>query len=258
MFKKHGKVLALAIAAVMMVPFAAAAQEESGPVALATAVSPTFGEHLTTGDNLALYIFVEDEENLSTCVDACTNNWPPFLAGEDGNVELADNVNADLVATFEREDGSMQVSYAGQPLYTSRRDVPGETRGQRIGRDIFNLVSLEGQAITEEVEQEVVVVDEEILEQLMADGEAVYRIQCAVCHGAEARGGVGPGLANNVFVGNTSSVIEQILNGFPDHGMPAFRGVLDDHQIASLLTFVRSSFGNDYVPVLEEEVAERR
>lgn len=258
MFRKHGKVMALAVAAMMLMPFMATAQEEGGAVALSSTVSSSFGEHLTTGDNLALYIYVEDEENVSNCVDACARNWPPLLAGEDGDVELAEGMNADLVGTIERADGSLQVTYAGQPLYTSRHDVPGETRGQRVGRDTFHLVSLEGLAITEEVEAETVAVDEETLEQLMTDGESVYRMHCAACHGAEAQGGVGPGLANNVFVGNTSSVIEQVLNGFPDHGMPAFRGILDDHHIASLLTFVRSSFGNDFGPVLEEEVAERR
>ena len=248
MFRKHGKVLALAVAAMMLLPFMATAQEESGAVALSSAVSSSFGEHLTTGDNLALYVYVED----------CARNWPPFLAGEDGNVELAEGMNAELVGTIERADGTLQVTYAGQPLYTSRHDVPGETRGQRVGRDTFHLISLEGLAITEEVEADAVALDEETLEELVAAGADVYRMNCTACHGAELQGGVGPALANNPFTGNKSSLIEQVLNGFPDHGMPAFRGILDDQQMASLLTFIRNTHGNDFGPVLEEEVAERR
>lgn len=258
MFTKHRKVLALTVAAMMLVPFMATAQEEAGGVALSSAQSASFGEHLVTGDNLPLYLYVEDGENMSNCVDVCATNWPPFLAGEDGNVDLADNLTADLFGTFERADGSLQVSYAGHPLYTSRHDVAGETRGQRIGRDTFNLVSLEGLAITEEVEAEVVALDEETMEQLIADGESVFRMNCVACHGAELQGGVGPALANNPFTGNTSSFIEMVLNGFPDHGMPAFRGILDDQQMSNLLTFIRNTHGNDYGPVLEEEVAERR
>jgi|SRR5690625_2346172 len=210
------------------------------------------------GANLALYVYVEDEENVSNCVDACARNWPPFLAGEDGNVELAEGMDPDLVGTIERADGSLQVTYAGQPLYTSRHDTPGETRGQRVGRDTFHLISLEGLAITEEVEAEVVALDEETMEQLIADGESVFRMNCVACHGAELQGGVGPALANNPFTGNTTSFIEMVLNGFPDHGMPAFRGILDDQQLSSLLTFIRNTHGNDFGPVLEEEVAGRR
>lgn len=156
MFRKHRKVLALSIAAMMLLPFAATAQEDAGATALSSAVSSDWGEHLTTGDNLGLYLYVEDGENLSNCVDVCVTNWPPFLAGEDGNVDVADGHDADLFDTFEREDGGLQVSYAGHPLYTSCHDEPGEARGQRIGRDTFHLVSLERLAITEEVEQEVV------------------------------------------------------------------------------------------------------
>lgn len=258
MFRQYRSISLLALAATVLMPFTAFAQDDGGPTGLTSAMSGEFGEHLITNDGYAVYLYVEDDVNESTCVDGCTNNWHPVLAG-DIDVTVDGDVNAELVSTLERADGSIQVSYAGHPLYTSRHDrEPGATRGQLVGRDSFHLVSLTGDAITEAVEQEAVVLEDEALAQMMTDGAETYRMHCVACHGAEAQGGVGPKLAANPFVGNAGSMVEQILSGFPSHGMPAFRDVLNDYQIASLLTFIRGSFDNEYGVVLEEEVEQRR
>lgn len=257
MFRKYGIVLMLAFATMILAPVSAFAQEDAA-AGLSSAVSSEFGVYLATSEGLALYQYVEDGENVSACTGSCVRNWHPLLVGADGEVALEGDVDATLVGTFEREDGSIQVSYAGQPVYTSRHDTPGDTRGQQVGRESFNLISLSGAPITEAVVQEAVELDADVLAQLMEDGANVYRMNCVACHGAEAQGGVGPGLAANPFFSDSAAVIDQILNGFPDHGMPAFAGILDDYQIASLLTYLRGSFGNEYGPVLEEEVAQRR
>ncbi len=40
---------------------------------------------------------------------------------------------ADLIGTFERDDGKMQVTYGGWPLYHFVRDkAPGDTNGQDV------------------------------------------------------------------------------------------------------------------------------
>jgi mono/diheme cytochrome c family protein len=53
-------------------------------------------------------------------------------------------------------------------------------------------------------------------------------------------------------------VVDRVLNGFIDHGMPAWRNVLSDDQISAVLTFVRNSWGNEFGAVLAEEVAAAR
>lgn len=250
---------AAALPALLLFAAAAGAQEDgSGTATLTVAESGEYGEYLATDEGFALYLYVEDEEGRSTCEDACANNWPPLLVADEEAAVAGEGVDGDLIGTTERSDGSIQVTYGGQPLYMSRHDKEGTTKGQKTGRGIFLLVSPEGSGITEAIPKEQVQVDEETFDTLMADGEGVYSSQCAVCHGSEGRGGVGPRLADNSIVGNTDFLVERILNGFPDHGMPPFRDVLDDHQIAAVATFVRNSFGNDFGAVTEDQVEERR
>lgn len=93
---------------------------------------------------------------------------------------------------------------------------------------------------------------------VMARGSKVYDQQCAYCHGAEGQGAVGayPPLAGNRAV-NMDSVVNllQIVRhgGFVPatqgnprpYGMPPFGQVLDDSDIAAVLSYVRGSWGND-------------
>lgn len=251
--------LAVALPVLLLFVAAASAQEdEPGSVELTVSESDEFGEHLATGEDFALYLYTEDEEGASSCEDACARNWPPLLVSDGESVSAGDGVDEDMIGTTERSDGTLQVTYGGQPLYMSRHDTEGTTRGQKTGRGVFTLVSPEGTGITEAVAKEEAEVDEETFGTLMATGESVYASQCAVCHGPEGRGGVGPRLAGNSIVGNTDFLVERVLNGFPEHGMPPFRDVLDDQQIAAVSTFVRNSFGNDFSAVTEDEVGERR
>lgn len=238
---------------------AAVAQDApEGTAELSVLENPEFGSHLADGQGLALYLYVEDEDGTSTCEGACANNWPPLLAADAESVSAADGIDSDLLGTTGRSDGTVQVTYAGHPLYTSHHDSEGTVKGQKVGRGVFQLVSPAGTGITEALQQEQVEVDEETLALLLEDGRRFYASNCAACHGPEGRGGVGPRVADNSIVNNTQFTVERILNGFPDHGMPAFRDILDDHQIAAITTFIRGSFGNDYGPVTEEEVAARR
>ena len=80
--------------------------------------------------------------------------------------------------------------------------------------------------------------------QLMTAGTPLYLRNCAPCHGPAGQGGDGPKLAGNAFVAGEGAVISQILNGYEEHGMPPFREVLKDDEIAAIVTFVRNSFGN--------------
>lgn len=80
--------------------------------------------------------------------------------------------------------------------------------------------------------------------QLMTQGAPLYVRNCAPCHGPAGQGGDGPKLAGNAFVANEGGVITQIFNGNEDHGMPPFRDLLKDGEIAAIVTYVRNSFGN--------------
>lgn len=100
-----------------------------------------------------------------------------------------------------------------------------------------------------------------------ASGEPLYKTYCMGCHQAEGQGipGTFPPLAKSDYVaGETAHVIELVLNGFsgPLHvngetynGTMPPMGHLKDEEIAEILSYVRSSWGNAGASVSAAEVA---
>jgi len=223
---------------------------------LATTETADWGTVLTNADGMSLYLYMEDVDGELACVGACTNNWPPVLI--EGEPAVAEGLDDAVAATVIRGDDARQLTYGGHPLYTYVRDrEPGDTNGQALG-DAFFLVSPDGTAVTERTALERVEMDDDLFAALMSEGEGVYASQCAVCHADDGAGKIGPSLQTNDLLGNTEFLIGRILNGFAEHGMPPFRGQLTDREIASVATFVRNSWGNDFGGVFEEEVSELR
>ena len=65
---------------------------------------------------------------MSTCNGPCAQGWPPLMAS--GHPSAGSGVNAGMLGTTKRSDGSTQVTYAGHPLYTFIEDKsPGQTTG---------------------------------------------------------------------------------------------------------------------------------
>jgi mono/diheme cytochrome c family protein len=85
-----------------------------------------------------------------------------------------------------------------------------------------------------------------------ANGEQVYRAICQGCHMADGKGAQGagtyPALAENPRLATAPYPALVVLDG--KHGMPPFRGYLDDAQVAAVVNFVRTNFGNRYTDVL--------
>ena len=101
-----------------------------------------------------------------------------------------------------------------------------------------------------------------------AAGATVYTANCAGCHGATGMGqpGVFPPLANNpVVTGPADKVIAIVdhglqtkitVNGADYSGtMPAWQGNLTPAQIADVLTYVRSAWGNKAGAVTTAQVS---
>ena len=81
-------------------------------------------------------------------------------------------------------------------------------------------------------------------------GQAGFEQTCAACHQPDGKGipGAFPALAGNAFVrGSPEAVVQTVLDG--RGGMPTFRNDLNDDQIAAILTYVRSAWGNTAAPV---------
>ena len=106
---------------------------------------------------------------------------------------------------------------------------------------------------------------------MMATGAKVYEKHCASCHMPDGEGvpRAYPPMANNhaITMRNPVNLIRMILNGgFPPstegnprpYGMPPFYPVLSDQEIASVVTYIRQSWGNKASPTWTIEVSRSR
>jgi len=84
------------------------------------------------------------------------------------------------------------------------------------------------------------------------DGATLYRAICQGCHMPDARGAEGagryPALAANAKLASAPYPVLTVLNG--RRGMPVLGGYLSDAQVAEVVNFVRSHFGNSYADVV--------
>ena len=103
--------------------------------------------------------------------------------------------------------------------------------------------------------------------ETMVLGTRIYTAQCAVCHGAEGKGQAPayPPLAGNQSITMASPVnsIRMVLNGgYPPgtaknprpHGMPPFSHMLNDDEVAAVVTYIRVAWGNSGAPVTPAQV----
>lgn len=93
------------------------------------------------------------------------------------------------------------------------------------------------------------------------EGAQIYTAVCQACHMAQGEGATGTGfyppLANSVRISASAYVAVVVLRGM--HAMPPFQERLDDEQVANVVNYVRTHFGNNYNnPISPAEVAELR
>ncbi|TWO69548.1 c-type cytochrome [Caenimonas sedimenti] len=102
-------------------------------------------------------------------------------------------------------------------------------------------------------------------------GAKIYTDQCMSCHGEGGKGqpGTYPALAGNraVTMASTANLVQVVLHGgFPPatqgnprpYGMPPYALTLSDADVAAVLTYVRTSWGNRAAPVSELAVNQQR
>jgi predicted lipoprotein with Yx(FWY)xxD motif len=94
---------------------------------------PRMGNVVTDAKGWVLYRFDKDKASpsKSNCVGDCAKIWPPLLADE--TLELS-GVASSKVDTVEREDGGLQITIGGWPVYRYIGDKkPGSWKGQNVG-----------------------------------------------------------------------------------------------------------------------------
>jgi mono/diheme cytochrome c family protein len=100
-------------------------------------------------------------------------------------------------------------------------------------------------------------------------GKELYILNCQSCHMENGEGleGVYPPLAKTNYLKDTKKIIDIILNGQSGEitvngknyntDMPA-QANLSDQQIADVLTYIRSSWGNKYPAIKSTQVKAQR
>ena len=86
-------------------------------------------------------------------------------------------------------------------------------------------------------------------------GEALFNPVCQGCQMAEGQGSHGagayPALAANPKLGAKVYPVFMVTSG--QGGMPGFKKYMDDQQIASVVNYVRTHFGNHYADTVTVE-----
>ena len=79
-------------------------------------------------------------------------------------------------------------------------------------------------------------------------GEAIFKNVCQGCHMPQAQGAVGagmyPALAKDPKLEVAGYPVSVVVNG--QKAMPALGGMFSDQQVADVVNYVRTHFGNNY------------
>jgi predicted lipoprotein with Yx(FWY)xxD motif len=84
------------------------------------------GAVLVSPDGHALYASEQEESGKVMCTGACVSFWKPLTLA--GGTPTGSSLSGTL-ATVERPDGTRQVTYNGDPLYTFTQEGAGEVTG---------------------------------------------------------------------------------------------------------------------------------
>jgi predicted lipoprotein with Yx(FWY)xxD motif len=91
--------------------------------------STSLGMVLVRSNGHTLYLFGKDRNGKSACSGSCAQFWPPLLTR--GKPTAGAGLNASLLGTTTRSNGSVQVTYNKHPLYSYALDkLAGQTNGE--------------------------------------------------------------------------------------------------------------------------------
>lgn len=94
---------------------------------LKTKTSSSVGEYLTDPSGKALYTFAGDKPGVSNCTGTCLATWPPYV--DSGAMT---GLPAGVGMITRTDNGKMQYTYDGKPLYYFVGDVLGHVTGNGV------------------------------------------------------------------------------------------------------------------------------
>ena len=126
-----------------------ASESGSGGATIDAAEIEGLGTVLVDSEGMTVYEFTVDNGTRSECYGGCEAAWPPVTTT--GKPTAGEGAMASALGTTKRKDGTLQVTYAGHPLYTFAEDeAPGEANGNEVEGTWFALdesgAAVKGQA----------------------------------------------------------------------------------------------------------------
>jgi predicted lipoprotein with Yx(FWY)xxD motif len=124
----------------------AVAAAPGAPVSLTVASKPGVGVYLTDAQGRAVYVLDDGSGTTIACTADCATAFTP-VAGNASKASGDTALKADLIGVTTLPDGTIQVTYAGKPLYYSTQDTGGSTvssQGKKNGKATSYLVSPSG------------------------------------------------------------------------------------------------------------------
>lgn len=121
-----------------------------GPVALTVATKPGVGVYVTDAAGRAVYVLDDGTGAKVACTGTCLTEYKPVVGSATADPNAA-GLKADLIGVTTLPDGTVQVTYAGKPLYYANADQsPGAVseQGMKMGKTTSYLVSPSGNKIT--------------------------------------------------------------------------------------------------------------
>ncbi len=115
------------------------------PSGLQVVKNAKLGSFLADEAGRTVYMYTKDTKGASVCIDKCEQAWPPLL--QLGQPAVQAGVTASMLGTFQRKDGTMQITYNGMPLYYYAKDLAvGDVLGQGVGT-VWYVVAPDGSVV---------------------------------------------------------------------------------------------------------------
>lgn len=108
-----------------------ASNEGGGAATISVGSVPDLGRVLVDSGGFMVYDFHKDKGSESACYGPCAKAWPPVLT--EGAPQPSNGASSSKLGTTKRKDGTVQVTYAGWPLYRFVEDKkPGDAKGNDV------------------------------------------------------------------------------------------------------------------------------
>jgi len=120
--------LALVVVVAAVAGLVASARAAPDSAARLSVRSTEYGKAVFGPSGKVVYVFGADRGSTSRCYGVCATAWPPLLTSA---APLAGSgVEAKLLGTAKRRNGTLQVTYNGHPLYYYSADKVGKVMCQ--------------------------------------------------------------------------------------------------------------------------------